>query len=150
MTKTNNYDFYRDMAHVIAEHQRQLIAVPRSKTSPGFIYTVGNQEKALPELLLIGVTGTMVSWLVNDLCNKMVEARKPFKDGEEVSVGGDYPVKMYNADKRAHVLYTIQAGQFYGNEDYHVQQVVLCDKKGRWPDDPLCHKDYRVPVLRPS
>lgn len=41
--------------------------------------------------------------------------------------------------------YTIQAGQFYGHEDYEVQQILFPDRSGRYLDDPRC--DYRLPVL---
>jgi Domain of unknown function (DUF4262) len=43
---------------------------------------------------------------------------------------------------------TIQAGQFYGTEEYPVQQVLIPDPDGRFPGDPNCQPPYcRFPVL---
>src|SRR5438034_11618292 len=100
---------------------------------PSFAYTIGNWLAKLPELLIIGTTKGSV---LNDLSQKMIERGSAFDDGEIVSLGGRFPVKIINADERAQRDYTIQAGQYLGGEYYTVQQVLACDRNGRFPDHP--------------
>jgi hypothetical protein len=148
MTVTHEAMF-QHMANIIATQKRVTLAITGTKKEPGFCYTIGNQEKQLPELLVIGnfKPGHMCD-LLNILSEKMIENASAYKDGELVDLGGEYPMLIHTASKEAHNKYTFQAGQFYNNEDYKVMQVVLPDKKGIYPPDPRCHKDYQVPVLR--
>jgi hypothetical protein len=143
-------DLFRSMANMIATSKRVTMAIAKSKKEPAFFYTIGNQEKQLPELLLIGnFKPDATCELLNVLSDMMIRA-EVFKDGETVELGGEYPLLIYRASKDAKEKYTVQAGQFYANEDYQVMQVVIPDKKGCYPPDPKCHKDYQVPVLRES
>lgn len=147
--KRSTYDFYGKMAQTIADEKRQLIAVSGDKKGKPFTYTIGNQEKGYPELLLIGIADDQSGHLLNLLSDRMLEQRRPYHDGELVTLeGAKFALQIWEATKVAHVQYTVQAGQFYGAEDYRVQQVVVPDDKGRFPTDPVCHRKYRVPVLR--
>ena len=148
MTSKNVYEFYQNIANTIATKKRQLIYIPDTKKYKSFCYSIGNQEKNLPELLIFGVKPDDANVLVSALSDLMIENKRPFFDGEEINLGGEQSVTMRNCTKIAHMQYTIQAGQFYGNEDYQVQQILIPDKKGRLPDHPHCHKDYKVPVLK--
>jgi len=141
-------DLFRSMANMIATSKRVTMAIAKSKKEPAFFYTIGNQEKQLPELLIIGnFNPNQMCVALNQLSDKMLQQGN-FTDGEAVSLGGEYPLLIYRAAKEAKEKYTIQAGQFYANEDYAVMQAVLPDKKGVYPPDPRCHKDFQVPVLR--
>jgi hypothetical protein len=144
-------DLFRSMANMIATSKRVTMAIAKSRKEPSFFYTIGNQEKQLPELLIIGnfKPQDMCS-ILNTLSDAMAEAKEPAKDGSTIDLGGEYPLLIYLASKDAKEKYTVQAGQFYANEDYEVMQVVIPDKKGCYPPDPKCHKDYQVPVLRES
>ncbi len=142
-------DLFSSMANMIAQAKRVCLAISGTSKEPSFFYTIGNQEKQLPELLVIGnFKADAMCTMLNTLSDAMLEARCLPLEGSQISLGGDYPVLIYSASKEAKEKYTIQAGQFYGNEDYDVMQVVLPDKKGVYPPDPRCHKDYQVPVLR--
>ncbi len=144
-------DLFSHMASTIAGNKRVTLAIAGTKKEPGFFYTIGNQEKQLPELLVIGnFQASDMCTLLNNLSDAMLKAGEAPKDGSEISLGGKYPLLIYLASKDAKEKYTIQAGQFYGNEDYQVMQVVLPDQKGVYPPGPRCHKDYQVPVLRES
>ena len=139
---------FQQIAQTIAQHKRQVVGVIGDKKTPAFAYTIGNQERNLPELLLIGnFDGGMVAAVLDKLSDKLLEQGKPFDNGELVSLGGKDNVAVWDATYDA-LRYTYQAGQFYGNEDYKVQQVVIPDRKGRYPEDPLCHKNWKVPVLK--
>ncbi len=142
-------DLFRHIANMIDQGNRAVMAIAKTRKEPGFFYTIGNQEKRLPELLIIGnFNSQQMCTLLNTLSNAMLEAKEPAKDGSQISIGGEYPLLIYSASEDAKTKYTIQAGQFYGNEDYDVMQVVLPDTKGVYPPDPKCHKDFQVPVLR--
>jgi hypothetical protein len=145
---TTHEDLLNHMANMIAKSKRVTLAINGTRKEPSFFYTIGNQEKQLPELLVIGnFKADAMSWLLNELSNKML-AGETMLDGELIGVGGEYPILIYKASNEAKEKYTFQAGQFYGNEDYDVMQVVLPDTKGCYPPDPKCHKDFQVPVLK--
>lgn len=147
--KQAEWDLYKSIAEKIARDKRTIIGVMGSNKERGFSYTIGNQEKQLPELLIIGAWGEPIAVVLNEMSDMMISRKGPFLNGEEVSFGGQYPVRVFDAkDPLAKSAYCIQAGRFYDNEDYAIQQVVMCDKKGRWPDDLRCHKDFKVPLLK--
>jgi hypothetical protein len=106
-----------------------------------FCYTIGNAERGLPELLLIGV-GRDGSGALNVASEIIIERGKAFDDGELVSLGGKYSVKVVNADPEVKQFYTVQAGEILEHQNYHVQQVIACDRQGRFPDDPACEEPY--------
>ena len=124
---------------------RSVLCVGGEGEKPSFAYTIGNWLAKLPELLIIGTTK---GYILNDFSQKMIERGSAFDDGELVSLGGRFPVKIINADARAQRDYTIQAGQYLGVEDYLVQQVLTPDRNGCFPDDPACQHPYStIPVL---
>ena len=112
-----------------------------------FAYTIGNHLKRLPELLVIG---TAHAGFLNDLSEMMIAAGRPFLDGQLVRIGdARLPVKAIRANSSAQADYTIQAGQYFGREDYEVMQVMLPDRAGRFPGEDGCQPAYaNIPVLR--
>jgi Domain of unknown function (DUF4262) len=138
----------RQIAQNIKKQQRNIISVYPSKDGEvGFTYTIGNHTRGLPELLIIGFWGNPIGGLLNLLSDKLIERGRPFDNGEFVDLGAKYPVRIIDADDRAQRDYTVQCGQFFGHEDYAVQQVIGCDREGRWPDNPQCDAPYKVPIL---
>jgi hypothetical protein len=113
---------------------------------PPFGYTIGNELKGLPELLVIGLSRDLS--FLNMLSDMMIKRGTRFAEGETVNLGGNYPVKIITTNTMAHAEYTVQAGNFYGSDDYTVQQVLVPDRDGIFPDDARCAERFRVPVLR--
>ncbi len=118
-------------------------------TEIGFMYTIGNAEKHLPELLLIGNYGNTAGHILNRLGETMRRTGVvpdgivyPWGQVDDVK-----PVKCIPANETAKTDYTIQAGQYLERENYKVVQVILCDKEGRFPGDPGCEPEYEVPIL---
>lgn len=141
--------FFAHLGGTIAKYGFTVITVAGTKRQPAFAYTIGNQEKRLPELLLIGnFRPTDAHHILSMLTGKMLASRAGFEDGEKVSIGGKHPLLIYSATEEAKSKYTIQAGQFYANEDYDVQQVLLPDPNGHYSGDAACHKMFKVPVLK--
>jgi len=110
-----------------------------------FIYTVGNFEWGLPELLVIDCVDSRV---LNSLCELMRKRRCRFWDGELIeSRYYKYPVKALNTNDDAG-KYTWQVEAYYGIDTYAVQQIVIPDSFGRHPGDPQCEEPCcLVPIL---
>ena len=143
-------EFYKQIGETIAEHGRQVIAVGGDRKHKPFFYTIGNHDKGLPELLLIGpFRPDMIMNVLNELSEKTILTGKPFFDGEQANLGGSMDVTVYDTTIIAQLEYTMQATAYYGHKAYRVQQVLLPDPQGRYPTEKVCHKHYRVPVLRP-
>lgn len=103
-----------------------------------FFYTIGNAGRGLPELLVIGALRRETALeLLNTLGGIMRDRGHPYEDGL-VDIGWNFPVKFRTAGPSAREKYTVQAGEFLGNEDYSVQQVMICDREGRFPGDENC------------
>lgn len=119
---------------------------------PPYMYTIGNHEWGLPELIFIGDSDEKFAHVLNRLGRmKRGEERRAFHNGELVSLGGKFPVKIVDASARAKQEFTLVVGQFYGTEDYRVQQIVLCDTQGKFPGDPGCAEPYASQhVLAPA
>jgi hypothetical protein len=100
-----------------------------------FIYTLGNCEWGLPELLAIDCADGRV---LNSLCKMMRQRRAPFWDGELIKLEYyEHPLKAINTNADA-VEYTWQVAAYYGHDIYAVQQILIPDSLGRYPGDPQC------------
>lgn len=138
--------FQKKLTRDITEYGRSVIGVI---DDPAFSYTIGNALRQLPELLIFGVAPLDATWFLNHLSKMMIERKKAFDDGELVDLGGKFPTKIVTADDRAHKEFTIQAGRFHGGDDYVVQQVLVPDKSGRFPDEAVCDPPYcDLPLLK--
>lgn len=116
--------------------------------TPPFVYTVGNHEHGLPELLLIGTAETWAVDLINELGERQRARGVGFLHDELVGLGGTFPVKLVEVGSIAREDYTIQVGCYYATEDYSVRQVLLCDRAGHFPGDPECAPPFRwQPIL---
>jgi hypothetical protein len=136
-------EFHAIIEADIQQYGRSVIGV---KDHPPFSYTIGNSPRGLPELLVFGMSNGQILDVLSDM---MIERGRAFDDGELVHLGGACPIKMICADWRAKDDYTVQAGVHYHTEHYDVQQVLIPDPDGRFPDDPGCLFPYRdVPILR--
>jgi hypothetical protein len=133
----------------IERYGRHIIGVCAGDGDPAFAYTIGNRWWAsygydIAELLVIGIWR---AGFLNDLSALMMKRERRFRSGELVDIGGEYPLKIIDANPQAQQDYTIQASNFYGHDNYPVQQVLLPDTHGHFPDDPHCAERYRMPVL---
>jgi hypothetical protein len=112
---------------------------------PWFHYTIGNHSAGLPEILAIGghsrESASGISGAVSHLASIMRKRGKPFEEGELVSLGGKYPVKVVNAEG-AKLHCTLQVEHYYGTIDYAVQRMVLPDPAGKFPGDLGCAEPY--------
>jgi hypothetical protein len=131
--------YYEAIKKNIAEHGRHCQAVMGDEDNQPFVYTIGNHDKGLPELLLIGSCDGSIGHILNNLSEQMIERGAAFSDGERVGFmprfDGQVLMKAIRADPKVKDLYTVQAGQHYGHEDYGVMQVVAPDPTGKFPGE---------------
>jgi hypothetical protein len=143
----------REQIHdAIAKHGQSVQVVYLTAADPPgsqpFMYTVGNHQVGLPELLVVDTDSSVIAGVLNRLGQIQRERGTGFADEEYVSVGGQFPVRIVDAGEVGRSRYATFVGIYYGTQDYQVRQVLLPDTKGRWPDTPGCDLPYaRQPVL---
>jgi len=99
---------------------RSVLCVGADVDTPSFAHTIGNALKGLPELLIIG---THKGALLDDLSQKMIERGRAFDDGELVSLGGKFPVKIITTnDARAQSEFAIRP------VSSSIARITLCSK----------------------
>lgn len=145
-------EFRGKIARDVREHGRSVVGVFPDAASPppngAFAYTIGNSDRGLPELLVVGMFDRDAMWLLNRLSEKMVARGGPFASGEMVDLGGRRAVCVVDAADEVKDLYTFQATAWRGGPDYRVQQVVVPDPEGRFPWDDGCGEPYRSVAVR--
>jgi hypothetical protein len=137
---------------IIDNHGQMLQSVHRSAGDPPnfqpFIYTIGNHERGLPELLFVCDATEGFGATVNALGELQRNRDIAFAPDEIVSLGGRFPVRILDAGAPGREEFAVQAGVFYETEDFEVRQILLCDEEGRWPGDQLCAEPFASqPVL---
>lgn len=112
------------------------------KDTPAFAYTAGLSHYGLDELLITGNLSPQNACGILNLMGDMLRARKEkepnttgFTHGELVSLGGAFPLAVFNANQVAKNTLMLKTHEYYqGN--FRAQQVVYPDKQGRLPTDP--------------
>jgi hypothetical protein len=107
-----------------------------------FIYTVGNHESEMPELLITGKIAHAFAPVLNQLGKLQRDRGFGFRDGEVVSLGGKYPVYMIDAGEAGRTQCALFVGSFYGTKEFELLQVLFPDPEGRWPGDPGCAEGF--------
>lgn len=119
-----------------------------SEESPTFAYTTGLAEKDLPEFLMVGFAPESSHAIIMMAYEEMKKRGRRFEDREVFLVDDDPQKALVFLDARDSVKddFTIQTGQYYQTEDYQVQQIMVPDREGRFPNDPACEY-YLQPIL---
>lgn len=130
---------------------QKVFALPGSPdpVNEAFQYTVGNGDRNLPELLMIGLFDD--DYILNYLSGLMLERGRPFEDGELVEIGAKCPVYLCEASDGVKDGYTLGASSYHrgGAKGYRVMQVVLPDREGLFPWQRGCAEPYsKVKVHR--
>ena len=124
----------------------QLIGVfpdakSRDPVNEAFIYTIGNADKGLPELLFIGSYGEIAACILKALSCEMIDRGRPFEDGEFVDIGDEERVYVCKANDSVKDDIMVQATNYNGH-GYDVMQVVSPDLDGKFPWELGCAKPY--------
>ena len=128
----------QEIARNIHHAGQHMFAIGPDEASEPFVYTIGNRERNLPELLCIGrFPRHLIGMLLNQLGATQRERGTPYEAGIH-DIGWSIPIKIRQCGPKACKDYTIQAGVYYNVDIYPVTQVMLCDKNGHYQDDPAC------------
>ncbi len=138
----------------IERYGQHLVCVRRSQGDVEgfvpFVYSIGNHERGLPELLLIGEDEDMIARALNALGEVQRERGTPFRHGELVDFTAKFPALIIDAGARGREEFAVQVSVYYRTEDFEVRQVIVCDPAGRFPDHPDCAEPWRSQqLLRP-
>jgi Domain of unknown function (DUF4262) len=149
LTEERIKEYLRKQCEIIEQNGRVLQHVFASEEAPQFTYTIGNYRRhGLPELLLIG---SKYGSYLNELSEEMIRRGKPFDSGETFKGADLNPrvtsevarVKVIDAHPVVQDLFTCQAGEA------PVQQVILSDFSGRFPDEEGCAEPFASqPIYR--
>jgi hypothetical protein len=136
----------------IARHGQCVQIVHLTEDDPPgvqpFMYSIGNHEQGLPELLIVGTAEKIFADVLNRLGKLQRDRSKALLDEELVSVGGKCPLRVVDAGEVGRTQYATFVGVYYETTNYEVRQILLPDIQGRWPDTPGCDAPYRnQPIL---
>jgi hypothetical protein len=147
-----------------------------------FVYTIGNHQVGLPELLMVGCNPILATYFLNLVVETMRRNNRPFEAGELIDWERKFPLKSvnvsdelkkstffddYTLDDFAELIdckrkfpfksvnasddakeYTVFVGDYYGTNDYAVQQILIPYTTGQYPGDPEFEMpDCSAPVL---
>jgi len=112
------------------------------KNTPAFAYTAGLSHYGLNELLITGNLSPQNACGILNMMGDMLLTRKEkdpqvsgFSHGEQVSLGGAYPLTVFNANRVARETLMLNTHGYY-HGSFRAQQIVFPDKQGRLPTDP--------------
>jgi len=127
----------------IDKHGQHVMSVGSGQPRDSDIaYTVGNYEAGMPELLITGKIANGFSPLLNHLGKLQRDRGFGFRDGEAVSLGGKFPVRLIDAGEAGRTQCARFVGSFYGTGDFVLLQVLFPDPDGRMPGDPRCADNF--------
>jgi hypothetical protein len=130
----------------ILKFGQHVVLVQASEGDPAdflpFVYTIGNHEAGLPELLLIGAADGVYGRILNIVGDIQRERGTPFQFGELVDFTAALPARIIDAGQRGRDEYAVQAGVYYRRDDIAIQQVLLPDQNGKYPGEAGCQPPY--------
>ena len=133
-------DVREHIAANIKNHGQQRVCVHATAGDTGdfipFVYTIGNHERGLPELLLIGDNDAVYCQILNILGETQRQRGRAFDLGELVDFSAMYPALVGDGGRRGRQEYAVQASVYYGTENFRVQQIFLSDSNGYHYNQP--------------
>lgn len=136
-------DFYEGITEAIEIYGRRVIGVPYDKGGV-FAYTIGNKTKDLPEFVIVKWGSIEIQCMVlNALSEKIAKGEEAF-DGAVIDIDFNYPVKIRKASEAAKHELTVQAGEYFGTQEYQLYQVLLPDVEGIFPGEEGFNEKFAV------
>jgi len=139
-------DIRATIAANISRYGQHLASVHADEDSPSdfepFIYTIGNHELGMPELLFVGANGDLQGNILNILGQLQRGRGYALTVGEIADFTARFPALILDAGPRGRDEFAIQVGVYYGIENFEVYQVLLPDQNGKYPGDPECLPPY--------
>lgn len=159
-TPVSEMMFQQRTADTIKEHGLMILNVFGTELDdsirPSFAYTIGLFERFGFEILTFSLPSNVAGNVFNLIYKKLIE-------GETIEYTADdrrwiqlspslgaigKPVRFYRCNNKAHE-YTLRALKYYGRTDIPVIQMVLPDRRGKFPGDQGFDNDYMT-QLQPT
>lgn len=138
-------ELYERNEKLIEKYGHAVIGVAASTPEKSFSYSVGLADGGLPELVCIGVVDTSI---INAVAQFMKKRERAVEDGELVSIGGTYPLKIAACHDAVKKEMMTMATRHAKGKPFAAMQLVLCDTTGVFPDEPGCAYPFnQVPYL---
>lgn len=119
-----------EIKSLIDTHGHMMIGV--AATQP-FTYTIGLHEKHGFELIIVGLryeyAGEMLNEVAEFIKTHTLEMGRPYENFANM------PNVFRECDPAKVAEYVVQAENYYG-KPVKVVQFVMCDRQGRFPEDP--------------
>jgi hypothetical protein len=137
---------YMDIKHNIEEHGLSVIAVGGSPAD--FAYSVGLREIYGIELVMEGAPLEVMHRLINDIARAAFDQKWQLAKPSVIQglLANNFRMALVPTLDSVKSDMTIQAGQYYGDENYDVMQVVFPDVANLfpWEDDYKAMKLVRM------
>lgn len=138
--------FYADIHDTINRCGHKLLAVA---ANPPFVYTIGLHEQVGFELLCVGlsVSSPRALMYTEIMMNMIAASIKDIKLGVPTDEFTNHPIILQRCTVDTHKLhddYVIQADRYYDTK-VDVVQIVLADRNGVLPGQPLFDDEYMRP-----
>jgi hypothetical protein len=122
-------DIRKKISADIGAFGQHLVGVERSADDPNdfvpFVYTIGNHEAGLPELLLIGDAGDLGPRILNILGGMQRARASAFRHGELVDFSARFPARLSDAGARGRDEYSVQVGDCpMQTDDFQANRAV--------------------------
>ncbi len=137
-------DDYLDVLRDTIQAHRWAVQFVESDKRP-FAYTIGLQEKGLPELLVTGIQPQLSVRLLNAIGDQMVDEGMVLQPGEHIDCGGRFCLEVVEVE---HPDVHLKSAVRLYRRDFRALQLVWADDAGRWPwDRGWGHGRRRQPVF---
>lgn len=121
-----------DIDRHIKECGVSIVGVAASENGPGFCYTIGLTEQALPELIVFGLPTNVGHWVLNQLARDFMNKEVMMADGMVIANHTNFPLVLKSVPRNNAAEYVCQANFRYMPQGLKCEtmQVVLCDAQG--------------------
>lgn len=116
-----------------------------------FAYTIGLSAKYGYELIVFGLPAMGAVHILNTIALSLAD--EPLLFDTPIDDFTNLPVLFKRCDPALLGTHVQQAFNYYRRDDVPFVQMVLCDKRGRFPDSPLfdhAYMDQRQILLYPT
>lgn len=133
---------------LVEEHGHAVQGVFGDQDGPSFCYTVGLWRKGWPEVIVVGLSPAVGQAILNSYVEQCAARGRAPAIGELVTEVANLPLTVGSVGQIAQREYTAQAMYHcsrHGGAWLGAVQLVLCDKKGKFP----LEQDYDIAHMGP-
>lgn len=138
--------FDHEIRNTIAAYGFMVLGVGGGPDTPTFSYTIGLSEKFGFELIAIGLNPQTAHAILNHVAQTL-GAGEAMELGKPDERFANLPVIFRECDTAKVREWAVQAFEHY-EKDVPFRQLVLCDRKGLFPEDPAYDLAHMGPLQK--